>query len=134
MLRRILKPILLSIAIVVAFSMNAMAQAPTEKPIRVVIVGLVHDHARGFIGPLSKNTNVQLVGISEPDTALAAHYSGAKLTPDAVAMTILRGLQRNRIEIVIGVSKLARLLGRLAPRTAFLLMNLIEEKNARRAP
>ena len=74
MLRRILKPILLSIAIVSALSINASAQAPTGKPIRVVIVGLVHDHARGFIGPLSKNTNVQLVGISEPDTALAAQY------------------------------------------------------------
>ena len=74
MLHRISKRILLSIAIVSAVCIHAMAQAPTDKPIRVVIVGLVHDHARGFIGPLSKNTNVQLVGISEPDTALAAHY------------------------------------------------------------
>ena len=74
MLRKILKPILLSIAIVCALCINAPAQISADKPIRVVIVGLVHDHARGFIGPLSKNTNVQLVGISEPDTALAAHY------------------------------------------------------------
>ena len=74
MLRQILKPILLSIAIVCALCINASAQISADKPIRVVIVGLVHDHARGFIGPLSKNTNVQLVGISEPDTALAAHY------------------------------------------------------------
>ena len=77
MLRRISKLLLLSI--VSALCINASAQAPVSesvnaKPIRVVIVGLVHDHARGFIGPLSKNTNVQLVGISEPDTALAAHY------------------------------------------------------------
>jgi uncharacterized oxidoreductase len=83
-----------------------------------------------------RGTPITVVEVMPPavDTALAAHYSGAKLTPDAVAMSILRGLKRNRIEIVIGVSKLARLLGRLAPRTAFLLMNLIEEKNARRAP
>jgi glucose-fructose oxidoreductase len=74
MLRRISKLLLLSIAIVSVLSINVLAQAPVDKPIRVVIVGLVHDHARGFIGPLSKNTNVQLVGISEPDTALAAHY------------------------------------------------------------
>ena len=74
MLRRISKSVLLPVAIVSALCINAMALAPMEKPIRVVIVGLVHDHARGFIGPLSKNTNVQLVGISEPDTALAAHY------------------------------------------------------------
>ena len=44
-------------------------------PIRVVIVGLVHDHARGLFGPLSKNSNVQLVRISEPDTKLAARYA-----------------------------------------------------------
>jgi len=54
------------------FAPGSHAQEP--KPVRVVIVGLVHDHARGFIGPLSRNTNVQLVGISEPDVALAAHY------------------------------------------------------------
>jgi predicted dehydrogenase len=35
----------------------------------------VHDHARGLFGPLSKNSNVQLVGISEPDTKLAANYA-----------------------------------------------------------
>ena len=44
-------------------------------PVRVVIVGLVHDHARGLFGPLSQNSNVQLVGISEPDTKLAANYA-----------------------------------------------------------
>jgi predicted dehydrogenase len=74
MLRRISTPILLSIVIVCALCITASAQISADKPIRVVIVGLVHDHARGFIGPLSKNTNVQLVGISEPDIALAAHY------------------------------------------------------------
>ena len=46
-------------------------------PVRVVIVGLVHDHARGLFGPLAKNPNVQLVGISEPDTALQAKYAAA---------------------------------------------------------
>ena len=74
MLRKTSKLFLLFIAIVSALCANASAQISADKPIRVVIVGLVHDHARGFIGPLSRNTNVQLVGISEPDTALAAHY------------------------------------------------------------
>ena len=74
MLRKTSKLFLLFIAIVSALCANASAHISADKPIRVVIVGLVHDHARGFIGPLSRNTNVQLVGISEPDTALAAHY------------------------------------------------------------
>jgi uncharacterized oxidoreductase len=81
-----------------------------------------------------RGTPITVVEVMPPavDTALAAHYSGAKLTPEEVARKILRGLLRNRTEIVIGVSKLARLLARLAPQTAFQLMNLIEEKNARR--
>jgi uncharacterized oxidoreductase len=81
-----------------------------------------------------RGTPIKVVEVMPPavDTALASHYSGAKLTPDEVARAIMHGLLRDRIEIVIGVSKLARLLGRLAPRTAFLLMNLMEEKNARR--
>jgi glucose-fructose oxidoreductase len=49
--------------------------ATAQKPIRVVIAGLVHDHARGLFGPLSRNSNIQLVGIAEPDTALAAKYA-----------------------------------------------------------
>jgi predicted dehydrogenase len=39
------------------------------------VVGLVHDHARGLFGPIAKNSNVQLVGIAEPDTRLAAQYA-----------------------------------------------------------
>ncbi len=53
----------------------ALASAQAAPPIRVVIVGLVHDHARGLFGPLAKNVNMQLVGIAEPDTALAARYA-----------------------------------------------------------
>ena len=53
-------------------SQAAAAPVAANAPVRVVIVGLVHDHARGLFGPLSKNPNVQLVGVSEPDTALAA--------------------------------------------------------------
>lgn len=43
-------------------------------PVRVAIVGLVHGHAQGLFGPLSKDKNVQLVGIAEPNTAVAAQY------------------------------------------------------------
>ncbi len=53
----------------------AVASAQAATPVRVVIVGLVHDHARGLFGPLAKNANMQLVGIAEPDTALAARYA-----------------------------------------------------------
>ena len=40
------------------------------KPVRVAIVGLVHDHAMGLFGPLAQNPNVQLVAIVETDPAV----------------------------------------------------------------
>ena len=50
-------------------------QTQAEAPVRVAIVGLVHGHAQGLLNALPKNENVQLVGIAEPDTALAAKYA-----------------------------------------------------------
>jgi glucose-fructose oxidoreductase len=60
------------------FAISALA--PTQlhaagTPVRVAIVGLVHDHAMGLFGPLSRNSNVQLVGIVESDPALIRRYS-----------------------------------------------------------
>lgn len=44
-------------------------------PVRFAIVGLVHDHARGFIPAMSSRHDVQLVAIVEPDRELAARYA-----------------------------------------------------------
>jgi predicted dehydrogenase len=47
------------------------AQAPSEpRPVRLAIAGLVHGHVRGFLRALNGRTDVQLVGIAEPDAAL----------------------------------------------------------------
>jgi glucose-fructose oxidoreductase len=71
--RRFLLPIL-SFALLLVFVASTQV-ATAETPIRVVIVGLVHGHAQGLLGALPQNTNVQLVGISEADTALAGKYA-----------------------------------------------------------
>jgi predicted dehydrogenase len=47
---------------------------PDAAPIRVAIVGLVHNHVSGLFSALPKNGNVVLVGIAEPQTELAARY------------------------------------------------------------
>ncbi len=47
----------------------------TDRPIRVAVVGLVHDHALGIFGALARNQNATLVGIAEPDKNLVALYS-----------------------------------------------------------
>ena len=53
---------------------NLSAQTQ-ESPIRVVIVGLVHGHVKGFLSALPKNHNATLVAIVEPDVALARQYA-----------------------------------------------------------
>ncbi len=40
---------------------------PTGEPLRVAIVGLVHGHVAGFLGPALKRRDLQFVGIAEAD-------------------------------------------------------------------
>ena len=47
---------------------------PATPPIRLAIFGLVHDHVGGFIPGLAGRAEVNLVGIVEPDQALAERY------------------------------------------------------------
>lgn len=54
-------------------SSSATAQSPIH--IRVAVVGLVHDHIRGFLHNLPSHPEVELVGISEPDAALRQKYA-----------------------------------------------------------
>ena len=45
------------------------------KPLRVAIIGLVHGHVAGFLGPALKRSDIQIVGIAEPDQQLARRYA-----------------------------------------------------------
>ena len=49
--------------------------SPAQTPLRVAIVGLVHGHVSGFLGPALKRTDIQIVGIADPDPALAKIYT-----------------------------------------------------------
>ncbi len=44
-------------------------------PVRLAIVGLVHDHVRGFLPELARHKEVQLVGIVESDQKLVAEIA-----------------------------------------------------------
>ncbi len=81
-----------------------------------------------------RSTSVRVVEVMPPavDTAMASHYAGSKMTSESVAKRIFRGLHRGDDEIVIGISRLARLLARIAPDTGFMLMNRAEERSSRR--
>jgi predicted dehydrogenase len=57
------------------FAVQIQAAETNLPPVRYAIIGLVHDHARGFIPGAIKRSDVQLVGIVEPDRQLAARYA-----------------------------------------------------------
>src|SRR5665213_4421071 len=52
----------------------AQSTSNGDAPIRVAIVGMVHGHVRGFIPRLKNHPEIQLVGIEEPNRALASKY------------------------------------------------------------
>jgi glucose-fructose oxidoreductase len=74
LLRSSLRPSLIAASLLIGAAC-LIHSAQAETPVRVAIVGLVHGHAQGLLHSLPQNSNVQLVGISEPDTALAAKYA-----------------------------------------------------------
>jgi predicted dehydrogenase len=67
----------------------ALAPDPAADPVRFAIVGLVHDHARGFIPSASTRPEIQLVAIVEPDRALSARYAQDYQLPDRLFYTSL---------------------------------------------
>ncbi|MGO8720447.1 MAG: Gfo/Idh/MocA family protein [Acidobacteriaceae bacterium] len=74
--RRAILPIVSIIFFLAAAPILAIAQstANSQAPIRVAVVGLVHGHVAGFLPELKHHPEIQLVGIEEPDAALAAKY------------------------------------------------------------
>ena len=53
---------------------KAQEAKPDAQPLRVAVVGLVHGHVAGFLPQLPQHPEIQLVGIEEPDQALAETY------------------------------------------------------------
>ncbi len=55
---------------------SGSASAPGAKPpLRVVIAGLAHGHAQGFFSHSLNRTDIQIIGIAEPDRALFDQYA-----------------------------------------------------------
>ena len=50
---------------------------PAQSPVRFAIVGLTHDHARGFIPAVRGRSDIALVGIVETNRDLVARYAAA---------------------------------------------------------
>jgi predicted dehydrogenase len=52
-----------------------LTQVPDQLPLRVVIAGMVHGHVDGFLSGVAKRSDVEIVGIAEPDRALFERYA-----------------------------------------------------------
>jgi glucose-fructose oxidoreductase len=69
----------------IALSATTIAQTPAQsasKPLRVAIIGLVHGHVGGFLTSALKRTDIQIVGIAEPDEQIAQRRANEfKLDP-----------------------------------------------------
>jgi predicted dehydrogenase len=74
--RRAILSIAFILLLVSAVTFPSQAQTDSSSPaaIRVAVVGLVHGHVAGFLPSLKSHPEIQLVGIEEPDTALAKKY------------------------------------------------------------
>jgi predicted dehydrogenase len=65
----------------------AFAAQAQQPPIRVAIVGLVHGHVGGLLYEIPQHPEFVLVGIAEPDTALAASYASRYSLPQNLLFT-----------------------------------------------
>jgi predicted dehydrogenase len=63
------------IVLSVLISIESVWSEEVKAPVHLAIIGLVHDHAYGFIPLTRDRPDVQLVGIVEPDQELTASYA-----------------------------------------------------------
>ncbi len=73
------------------FALPAVLPAQTaEKPIRIAVAGLVHGHVEGFLlQPAHARKDVEIVGMFEPDTALATALAKKYGLPESILYTDL---------------------------------------------
>ncbi len=79
-----------------------------------------------------RNTSIRVVEVVPPavDTQMNKGKNISLITPELFAQKVYNGLVNRQDEIVVGVSKLAKLLSRLAPKFGFNKMNTDEEKQS----
>ena len=88
----------------ICIGLPSRAQAPSSSsaPLRVAVVGLVHGHVAGFLPQLPQHPEIQLVGIEEPDQALASKYQKRfNLSPTLFYTQIDTMLERTHPQAVL---------------------------------
>src|SRR5664279_3287829 len=84
--------VLLFGAFVLSLTTISYGQTPASQngaPLRVAIAGLVHGHAEGFLQANLHRAGIEMVGIAEPDRALATRYAAQVHNDSALLFTSL---------------------------------------------
>ncbi len=90
-----------------ALLLFAAMAASAQKPIRVCVAGLNHDHAHGILRRYKDGT-VDIVGIAEPNKELWAKYGKLYHIPDSLFFTDLKQmLLLKKPEAVLGYNAVA---------------------------
>jgi len=78
-------------AVLVAAVVAALpsVRAQERPPLRLAIAGLVHGHVSGFLRAAQGRTDVQIVGVFEPDGTLLRSYAERYKIPDTALFTDL---------------------------------------------
>ena len=78
------------IALMAVAFLPALVPAQNEKTVRIAVAGLVHGHVEDFLfRPAQARKDVEIVGIFEPDTALAGTIAKKYRLPESVLFTDL---------------------------------------------
>jgi len=85
---------------------NSVSQAQVmqdSKPLRVVIAGLVHGHASGFLERYQHRPDLEIVGIAEPSQALFQKYASRfQLDAKLYYADLDEAIQKTHPEAVLG--------------------------------
>jgi predicted dehydrogenase len=77
------------------------AAETNRPPVHLAIYGLVHDHVKGFLPNVLKSKDVQLVGIVEPNHALAMRIATSfHLNPNLFHATLAELLAQTNVDAV----------------------------------
>jgi predicted dehydrogenase len=84
--------LIVALVTVTILTLLPAARAQEKPPLRLVIAGLVHGHVSGFLRSAQGRTDVEIVGLFDPDAALLRSYGERYKVPEAARSTDLARL------------------------------------------
>ena len=82
-----------TVCVLVISAMSVVGSAPrAQAPLRLAIAGLVHGHVSGFLRAAQGRTDVEIVGVFDPDAALLKKYAERHKLGDSVLFTDLASM------------------------------------------